>query len=127
MECKYCNEPELEWFFDENASKYKLGRKIDVNVYIPHKCKTKETKKEIKPYPWRYVSSMCLNICTKHKIELTEMMKCKICGFEKICFYIGVESKILKYPYRFKYEGKKEIRDYDITVQDVMNNNLIQN
>jgi len=108
-DCKYCDEKELEWFLEERTNKYKLGRKIDVNSYTPHNCKkfSKNVKKEdVKPV-WRYVSSMSTNICQKHDVELTEMMKCKICGFEKICFYIGVESKILKYPYRFKYEGKK--------------------
>ena len=38
-ECKFCKEIELEWFFHENTSKYKLGRKLDDNNYIPHECK----------------------------------------------------------------------------------------
>ena len=48
-ECKFCKEPELEWFFQENPAKYNLGRKLDANEYIPHEYKKiKPNKPEFK-------------------------------------------------------------------------------
>jgi hypothetical protein len=126
-ECKFCKEFELEWFFEENTSKYKLGRKIDDNVYIPHTCKKikpKFVKKEKKPYPYRYVSAMTIIKCKKHDIELTELRKCLKCGLDKLCYYSICEQKLLKHPYRFTIKEGKEVRDYNITLQDVMKNNL---
>tara|TARA_R110002096_G_scaffold90372_4_gene204894 strand:+ start:37 stop:429 length:393 start_codon:yes stop_codon:yes gene_type:complete len=126
-ECKFCKEPELEWFFEENTSKYKLGRKMDDNVYIPHECKKIKPniiKKEKKPYPIRYVSTMVMDFCKKHKIELTELKRCSECGLDKQCYYATVENKLLKYPYRFTIKDGKEIKDYDITINDVIKNNL---
>jgi hypothetical protein len=126
-ECKFCKEPELEWFFQENTSKYKLGRKMDDNVYIPHECKKiKPNKPEFKKknYPIRYVSTMVMDFCKKHKIELTELKRCSECGLDKQCYYATVENKLLKYPYRFTIKDGKEIKDYDITIHDVIKNNL---
>lgn len=126
-ECKFCKEPELEWFFEENTSKYKLGRKVDDNVFIPHNCKKftkKETKKEIKPYPFRYVSAMHVWICGKHNIDLTDSRKCSKCGLDKTCRFINSKQVLLKHPYRFKIVNGKEQRDYDITLNDVVRNNL---
>ena len=127
LECKFCKEPELEWFFEELTSKYKLGRKMDDNVYIPHKCKNikpKIVKKEKKPYPYRYVSSMSIWICNKHKIDLTELRMCPKCGLDKMCIFIDIRQMRLKHPYRFTFINGKEERDYNITIDDVIKNNL---
>ena len=127
-ECKFCKEIELEWYFHENTSKYKLGRKLDDNNYIPHECKKFKPKntfvKKEKPNPYRYVSAMSVWICTKHDIDLTELRRCSKCGIEKICYYVDCRQKTLKHPYRYKIINGKEERDYNITLQDVMTNNL---
>jgi hypothetical protein len=127
-ECKFCKEIELEWFFQENTSKYKLGRKMDDNNYIPHECKKFKPKntfvKKEKSNPYRYVSTMVMDFCKKHKIELTELKRCSECGLDKQCYYATVENKLLKYPYRFTIKDGKEIKDYDITIHDVIKNNL---
>jgi hypothetical protein len=124
-ECKFCKESELEWFFEELTSKYKLGRKMDENVYIPHNCKNIKPKIGKKPYPYRYVSAMPIWICNKHKIDLTEMRKCSKCGLDKICYFIDIRQMRLKHPYRFTITNGKEEKDYNITIDDVIQNNLI--
>jgi hypothetical protein len=125
-ECKFCKEVELEWFTEESTGRWKLGRKIDENTYNPHNCKkfNKKPKKEVKPYPYRYVSALCVNMCKKHDIMLTELNRCLKCGLDSYCIYNIIETKPLKHPFRFRYVNGKEERDYDITIKDVMANNL---
>ena len=43
MQCKFCNQDNLEWYQD-HQDKWKLGIKLDINNFRPHKCNTqKET------------------------------------------------------------------------------------
>lgn len=35
--CKFCNQENLDWYEDFRG-KWKLGIKIDINNYRPHKC-----------------------------------------------------------------------------------------
>ena len=35
--CKFCNQDGLEWYQD-SQEKWKLGVKLDINNYRPHKC-----------------------------------------------------------------------------------------
>jgi hypothetical protein len=34
--CKFCNQENLDWY--ENQGRWKLGIKIDINNFRPHKC-----------------------------------------------------------------------------------------
>ena len=42
--CKFCNQDNLEWYQDQQ-DKWKLGIKLDINNFRPHKCSPPQTEK----------------------------------------------------------------------------------
>jgi len=42
--CKFCNQDNLEWYQD-SQDKWKLGLKLDINNYRPHKCNPPQNDK----------------------------------------------------------------------------------
>ena len=42
--CKFCNQDNLEWYQDQQ-DKWKLGIKLDINNFRPHKCSPPQNDK----------------------------------------------------------------------------------
>ena len=77
--CKFCNEPNLEWY-QGNDEKWKLGIKLDINNYRQHRCKsTQEQEKPNNKRNWiKFTCTKCGNP-TRQNIKLHKPKTINVC------------------------------------------------
>ena len=74
--CKFCNQENLEWYQD-SQDKWKLGIKLDINNFKPHKCSTPQ--KEEKSNKRNWIKFNCEKCGSETRQNLKLMKSINLC------------------------------------------------
>ena len=75
--CKFCSQDNLEWYQD-SQEKWKLGIKLDINNYRPHRCTTQE--KTPNKRNWVKFSCIRCGCLVKQNIKLIKSKTINLCS-----------------------------------------------